>query len=350
VNWISKWKLPKLFCWSWSGEPSKTLRYDQVMPKSRDRRKSIRERELLIEDQIEAAWTRLLAREGLDFKHRPIDLMRPSRERTAVQAAERYLQPWLRLFQEQIAWLGAYNLLWRMKHDSDSISRADRLPFELLSTVVNNAAAVHRLVRSGFDYQAKSMLRVMIESAYLSLALLADRNLRIGFIAAVEPEDARRFWRQRLGGRHIAAILARVESQLEIDFHSQSDLAEWRQATSEWLSQFVHPNYLTAVIGGYAWDPRNDSLDLLRPNTFGRCCAGSRSTLAKAFRMLWYFCAFFYSVAHTGLNGAPRFSPDAKDDVESAMVVLGYDIVLAAGNRWWEVDEEEGYEEPPDDE
>jgi hypothetical protein len=36
------------------------------------------------------------------------------------------------------------------------------LPFMLLGSVVNNAAAVHRLVRSGFDCQAKAMLRIML--------------------------------------------------------------------------------------------------------------------------------------------------------------------------------------------
>src|SRR3954468_8723647 len=76
--------------WRWTapyrcnryGRWSMTLQYDHVVPKSRDGRKSIRKPELLIHDQIEVAWARLLARDGLDFKHSPIDLMRPSRERT----------------------------------------------------------------------------------------------------------------------------------------------------------------------------------------------------------------------------------------------------------------------------
>jgi len=139
--------------------------------------------------------------------------------------------------------LAAYNLLWRVKHEPyDSEGKEERLPFMLLGSVVNNAAAVHRLVRSGFDYQAKAMLRIMCESSHLTLALLADRGLRAGFIAAVEPEDARRFWRQRLGSRPISAILATVESELEIGIEHRSEFAACRRATHEWLSQFVHPN------------------------------------------------------------------------------------------------------------
>lgn len=50
------------------------------MPKSRDTRKALRDHENLIDDQIEMAWARLLARDNFDFEHRPVDLMRPSRE------------------------------------------------------------------------------------------------------------------------------------------------------------------------------------------------------------------------------------------------------------------------------
>jgi len=60
--------------------------------------------------------------------------------------------------------------------------------------------------------------------------------------------------------------------------------------------------------------------------------------------------ALFYAVAHAGFRGAPRFVPDAAEDAESAMVVAGYDIVIAAGNRWWGVNEEDGYEDDPMDE
>lgn len=60
--------------------------------------------------------------------------------------------------------------------------------------------------------------------------------------------------------------------------------------------------------------------------------------------MMWYFCAFFYAVASEGLRGAPRFTVDARTDIESAMVAIGYEIILATGNRWWGVDENEGYD------
>jgi hypothetical protein len=315
------------------------------MARRQDQRKSIREMERLIHHQIEAAWCRLLAANNLEFPHRPVDLMRPERSRSITRDAERYLQPWLRLFQEEIAWLGAYSVLWRLKHEPyESVPIDSRLPFELLGVVVNNAMAVYRLVRAGLDYQARAMVRIMFESSSLALAVLANAELRAGYIAAVDEQDARRFWYQKLRPAAVNTALSDIEAHVRIDAQDRSWLASWRKSTYEWLSQFVHPNYVVAIMGGHAWDPRDYTQNLLRPNTFGRCCAGSRSTLAKAFRMLWYFCVFFYVVSSKGLLGAPRFQLDAQDDVESAMVSIGYEIIVAAGDRWWNVDENEGYD------
>ncbi|HEX2062759.1 MAG TPA: hypothetical protein VHK90_18610 [Thermoanaerobaculia bacterium] len=320
------------------------------MARRTDPRKAIRESELRIHKQIETAWNRLLAANNLDFPHRPVDLMRPGRSRSIARDAERYLQPWLRLFQEEVAWLGAYSILWRLKHEPyDSVPIDTRLPFELLGVVTNNATAIYRLVRAGLDYQARAMLRILFESSSLALALLADAELRAGYIAAIDERDARHFWQQKLRPAAISSVLNDIEANLLLEAPDRAELAAWRKSTYEWLSQFVHPNYVVAIMGGHAWDPRDHRLDLLRPNTLGRCCAGSRSTLAKAFRLTWYFCVFFYGVASEGFRGAPRFEVAPRADVESAMVAMGFEIILSAGNRWWGINEEEGYDVTDDD-
>ena len=317
------------------------------MPK-KDSRAHIRRRELLIHRQLEQAWTRSLARLGRDFPNRPMDLLDGRRERAAMRDAERHLQPWLRLFEEQIAWLASYYLLWQVEHDPvTAVPPADALPFELLATVVNHAAAVRRLVRSGLDYQARGMLRLMSETSHLALALLTHRTLRDGFMAAQEPDEARRFWRKELSTRRISAILTTLETELNIGGTACEELTEWRKSTHAWLSEFIHPTYLVALFGGYAWDPRQATLDLFRPNLLGRCSTASRTTLGQAYRVMWYFCGFFYSMACAGFRDAPRFAPDPKKDVESAMVVAGFDIILVSAERWWALDEEEGFSDVP---
>jgi hypothetical protein len=99
--------------------------------------------------------------------------------------SERYLQPWLRIFDEGVGWAAAYYSRWHERAEGSSLRPQERLPFAMLGAVVNYAAAVKRLVRAGFDTPARVVLRVMIETSHLALVLLARPEVRVAFASAM---------------------------------------------------------------------------------------------------------------------------------------------------------------------
>ena len=281
--------------------------------------------------------TRMRLADDAPFAH-----FNASAEPDAETESERYLQPWLCIFEEGVGWAAAYYSRWHERAEVSRLGPQERLPFALLGAVVNYAAAVKRLARSGLDMPARAVLRVMIESSHLALVLLTRPHLRLAFASAVEAHEARNLWRSSLSTGKVSAMLDEIESEMSPARYSMS-LAERPRETTAELSQFVHPTFMSGMLANYAGNPRDYSLQTARLNVLGRCSVESRRTLVKAIIALRYVMTLFYLRASCGVGQPATFSLNPSDG-RDRRIDVGFSVFSEICNKWWGVDPEEPYD------
>jgi hypothetical protein len=109
------------------------------------------------------------------------------------------------------------------------------------------------LSRSGFDIQAKIIVRALREKLDALIAVQLDRGFAIGFVESGDSEDSNRFWHQRVARGKLLKNIAKRLGHYTQDGQSPIDdfwLAE-RERLDLWLGASVHPSHTTGLLSAF---------------------------------------------------------------------------------------------------
>ena len=136
-------------------------------------------------------------------------------EKQAEQEVIEFLQPWFQILEESIQWLAnLIAILDRLLVYSD-VSNAHRAAWSLVGASCAHSLAIRRLVLSGLDSSARTILRSLDEHLIACIVLLHDRDMAEMFHNAQDIDDANRFWYEKLRTKALSKRLAEYVNENE---------------------------------------------------------------------------------------------------------------------------------------
>jgi hypothetical protein len=156
----------------------------------------------------------------------------------------------------------------------------------LTTNLANTLISIRALTCSGFDGQARVLLRWFVELADLLLLTAADKSFLEQYVEV--EEDSReqyQHWREFLAPTKVRDRLLRYETKLDLDPTVAKMLRDERESTYRWLSTFSHANWAGQVRTSHAVDVHGTGM--IQPSIGGAITFDSRATLFRAISYAW---------------------------------------------------------------
>jgi hypothetical protein len=155
------------------------------------------------------------------------------------------------LVLDAIVWHHSFAMLL-MNRNSGQLNSLERSLLVLQMKIVQDAFVVRNLMLSGFDIQAKNILRSIDEHVDLACYLCVKPEAAEEFVSTEDGETANVFW-----WRHVRGARKVIDSALDKIVKNDDSIKELRQFKSqerEMLSAAHHPSFLatTPIIVPYA--------------------------------------------------------------------------------------------------
>ncbi len=152
----------------------------------------------------------------------------------------------------------------------------------LFGTLSHEAHGVLKLVESGLEGPARSLMRILIEHCFLTLVLCSDKEKLLLYHGAQSPAEARDIWNKHLRPKTISAALKLIEQKLSIN----EEVHEIRQHLYDMYTQFAHNNAIANCFGSVLTSLEDHNI--LRPSTYGYASASSVTPLMDLCIVLIY--------------------------------------------------------------
>lgn len=119
----------------------------------------------------------------------------------------------------------------------------------LFSQISNTIIAVIKLADEGFDFQALSLTRNLMELLMTLLTVIESPHKRKELRTAVDAESARRVWHKYFNKKHFIQMLKAYTSH---NFFLSEACEKWANETYAELSSFAHNDYVNTICFSYA--------------------------------------------------------------------------------------------------
>jgi uncharacterized coiled-coil protein SlyX len=257
-------------------------------------------------------------------------------EKKAEKTVVKKLNPWLQILEEGVQWLANLNATLDIALKENKDDKSLRVPWALVGAACTQSVAIRRLVLSGLDSPARSILRSLDEHFMVCIVTLAERELRNGFFKPDSPEEARVFWHKELTSKKIESRIIEIEKTIGFDEETIEEFNEFRKQEKAINSLAVHPSYATSALT--AMPICLDELDYNKPGILGCASELSIRTMDYACKSIWYFSMVgFLLLFEPYLNKPPLFRLNPKDEM-SQVVVIGREIISKLVIKYWEYD------------
>ncbi|MBM4295112.1 MAG: hypothetical protein FJ126_09465 [Deltaproteobacteria bacterium] len=267
-------------------------------------------------------------------------------EKEAKKEAVKNLEPWISILNEGIQWLAQLHVALSLARTGDfEKDKAILVPFALVGSACAHSVAIRRLILSGLDASAKMLLRTLIETLNVCIAVIDDIELANNFMAAQDFEIAKKFWNQELSSKKLDGILAKIEKKINLEEEVVRDLKAWRKETLSLCSQYVHPSYVASLFA--AEPPSVLSPYHHTPGIFGKTSITSLRTLPEVCKAIWYFSRIGIDVlmkfAKKQGEGAPVWQVFQGDNGRA--FIVGREIYSKIMLRYWDHETPDIFEE-----
>lgn len=157
--------------------------------------------------------------------------------------------------------------------------------YVLASNLAQSMQAFRLLVLHGFEGQARATFRGVIETAELLIMVLANEATYREFIKSFEdPNESYRHWRNHLSPSKIRSEVSLLEDDDPLSIPIDRTPNEIRKDMYQWLSNFVHVNFVAHIVAAHPADADGNSRPLAMLGNVGET---SRATLAHSLLYLW---------------------------------------------------------------
>lgn len=155
----------------------------------------------------------------------------------------------------------------------------------LTSNFAQSMQAFRLLMLHGFESQARSTFRGVVEIVDLMIVILASETTYLEYIKSFEDAGANyQHWRKHLSPAVVRTLLSKIEAAAPIDVPMNMTPDEIRRDTYAWLSNFVHINFVAHIVSAHPQDWEGNSQPLAMLGNVGEM---SEATLAHALMYLW---------------------------------------------------------------
>jgi hypothetical protein len=255
-------------------------------------------------------------------------------EKTAEKNVIKNLNPWLQILEEGIQWLANLNATLDVALREDDKDNYLRVPWALTGAACVQSVAIRRLVLSGLDSAARTILRSLDEHLNICIVTLAKKELRKGFFEPESPDEAKVFWHKQLTSKKIASHLDEIEKSIGFDDETRTEFSEFRKQEKSINSLAVHPSYVTSALT--AMPNCLDESDTHKPGILGCASEFSIRTLDYACKAIWYFSRIgFLLLFEPFSDQKPLFRLNPKDEMNQ-IVLIGREILSKLVIKYWE--------------
>jgi hypothetical protein len=294
-----------------------------------------------IQKEISQLWDEAFAEPSkhsvrLAWNRNFLDLLNECEENATKEALE-HLEPWMSILNEGIQWLAQLHIALSLARSGDfEKDKAMLVPFVLVGSACTHSVAIRRLILSGLDASAKVLLRTLIETLNVCIAVMDDIELANEFRAAQDFIIAKKFWHKKLSTSKLNSILTNIETSLDLDAEVMDYLKVCREETLSLCSQYVHPSYVASMFGAEPPSvsyPYNHS-----PGILGKTSITSLITLPEVCKAIWYFSRIGIEVlmkfADQQGEGFPAWQAFQKDNTNAFLI--GREIYNKIILRHWD--------------
>ena len=123
------------------------------------------------------------------------------------------------------------------------------LLFSLLAQISNTIMAIIKLADEGFDYQALSLARNLMELYMTLLTVLESPSKRTELRKAVDAESARKVWHKYFNKKHFIQM---IEAYTAYEPEIKEACKTWVEETYAELSSFAHNDYVNMICFTFA--------------------------------------------------------------------------------------------------
>ncbi len=255
-------------------------------------------------------------------------------EKKAEKEVIAKLDPWLLILEEGIQWLANLNATLDVALKENGGNDDLRVPWALTGAACVQSVAIRRLVLSGLDSPARTILRSLDEHLMVCIVTLANKELRKGFSVPDSPEEARVFWHKQLSSKKIQSHLDEIEKTIGFDAKTRTEFNEFRKQEKAINSLAVHPSYVASALT--AMPICLDESETLKPGILGCASELSVRTLDYASKAIWYFSRVGFLLLFEPFSGqAPLFRLNFQDEMNQ-VVVIGREIFSKLVIKYWE--------------
>jgi len=257
-------------------------------------------------------------------------------EKEAEKTVVERLNPWLQILEEGIQWLANLNATLDVALKESEGDNYLRVPWALTGAACVQSVAIRRLVLSGLDSPARTILRSLDEHLIVCIVTLANKELRKEFFKPDSPEESRTLWHKELTSRKIESHLNEVEKTIGFDSETQKSFSDFRKQEKAINSLAVHPSYVTSALS--AMPICLDENGTHKPGILGCASELSIRTLDYACKAIWYFSRIgFLLLFESYSHQPPLFSLNPKDEMNQ-VVLIGREILSKLVIKYWEHD------------
>ncbi len=240
-----------------------------------------------IYDEIEASWRSVFAEMHREPSSRSgFDKLLLEIEAEVRAKTTDGLQPHLGIFEFGLEWLMYVHVLLGKPGELGPTNKESRVAWALIGAAVSFGLSIRTLLLNGFDTPARALLRTYVETLFLCIVLLHDRNLAAAFAAADSDEEVKNFWHTSASPKRLHEQIISVEKKVGLDKDTVHSLTAWRREEYEILSQSSHLSYMAAVLTSIS--PRGGEENYV-PSMMGLASKNLPRTLFYAAATTWYF-------------------------------------------------------------
>jgi hypothetical protein len=289
-----------------------------------------------IYDEIEASWRGVYA----DMHREPSSRsgfheMLLEAEAEARSKTTNVLQPQLGIFEFGLEWLAYVHVALSKQGELGPIHQEARAAWALIGSAVSFGLSIRSLLLTGFDTPARALLRTYVETLFLCIALLHDRNLATAYVAAETDEQVKDFWHTSASPKKLHERIIAIENETGLGDDIVQSMTQWRRQEYEILSQSSHLSYVAAVLT--AVTQKLGEKGRYAPSFLGLASEGSPRTIFYAAASTWYFSRMSHDKL-LGYDAAEALIVLDKENEWHQRLVAGRDTLSVVTLSHWKDD------------
>lgn len=291
-----------------------------------------------INKEISQLWQEALEAKQIKVAREPnIQKLINEGEKKSYGDATKQLEPWISILDEGIHLLAQLHIALDLASTGDfEKDKYIKIPNALIGTACAHTVAIRRLVLSGLDCSAKVVLRSLMETLGICIAVIKEHSIANNYHSAQDFKQAKEFWFKTISRKKLKTILSSVEIEVGFDNATIEELKKWREEEFSFLSQYVHPSYIAACFSSWPCSIKKPYHHI--SGILGAASILSERTLTFACRSIWYFSrlGILLLMKMAENVGSPVWH--AFQGENGATVIIGREIYSKIILRYWDRD------------